>query len=60
MNKKQKAQVAVAVGFAILLILWLCMPGWGAAKIISIVSALMIIASMALSYIAEEKGKNSK
>lgn len=60
MNKKQKAQVAVGAVFVILLILWLFMPGWGSAKIISIISALMIIASMALSYIAEEKGKNSK
>lgn len=60
MNKKQKAQVTVGAVFVILLILWLFMPGWGSAKIISIISALMIIASMSLSYIAEEKGKNSK
>lgn len=60
MNNRQKWQVGVGSLFVVLVVLWLFMPGWGAGKIVSIVSALMIITSMAISYFAEEKNKKSK
>lgn len=60
MNNRQKWQVGIGTLFVILLVLWLFMPGWGSSKIVSIVAALLMIASMAISYFAEEKRKDSK
>ena len=60
MNNRQKWQLGVGSLFAVLLIIWLFMPEWGAVKILGIVSDLLGVASMVISYLAEERGKNSK
>lgn len=60
MNNRQKWQVGVGSLFTVLLIIWLFMPEWGAVKILGIISDLLGVASMVLSYIAEEKNKKSK
>ena len=60
MNKKQIAQIVVAAASAILIIVWLCIPGWESGKIIGIIAAVLFILSMTLSYLAEEKKKKSK
>lgn len=53
MNNRQKWQVGVGSLFTVLLIIWLFMPEWGAVKILGIISDLLGVASMVLSYIAE-------
>lgn len=58
MNKKQIAQIVVATASAILIIVWLCIPGWESGKIIGIIAAVLFILSMTLSYLAEEKKKS--
>ena len=60
MNNRQKAQVVLCAIFIILLLVWLFMPGLEAGKILGIVSDLLMIASLVVSYIAEEKNKKSK
>lgn len=57
MNKKQKMQVAVGSVAAILIIFWLIMPGWSAAKILGMIANALVATSMAISYRAEEKKK---
>ncbi len=57
MNKKQIAQLFVGVACIVLIILWLSLPGWGAGKVLGIISALLLILSVVLSFIAEEKNK---
>ena len=57
MNKRQIAQIAISVAGFVLIIAWLCMPGWEARKILGIIPAILIILSMVFSFIAEEKRK---
>ena len=57
-TKKQIMQIAVAAASAALIIVWLCMPGWEPGKILGIISAALLILSMVLSYIDEEKKKS--
>ena len=59
MNHRQKAQVVLCTIFIILLLVWLFMPGLEAGKILGIVSDLLMIVSLVVSYIAEEKNKKS-
>ena len=57
MNKKQIAQAiigAIALG---LIVFWLISPGPAAGRIIGILANALILASMVISYIAEEKRK---
>ena len=57
MNKKQIAQTIVGTLAAGLIIGWLVFPGWAASKILGITANALILASMTISYIAEEKKK---
>ena len=57
MNKKQKAQVVIAVLALALIVFWLFSPGWEASKILGIIANALIITSMLISYLAEEKKK---
>ena len=57
MNKRQKFQLALAGLAAVLIIVWLISPGWGAGKILGIIANALLILSMLLSYRAEEKLK---
>lgn len=57
MNKRQKAQTVVGAIALILIIFWLFTPVKFAAKILGIVANALILTSMVLSYIAEEKKK---
>ena len=57
MNKRQKLQVAISVVAAILIVIWLIIPGWEAGKIMGVIANALLITSMVLSYIAEEKKK---
>ena len=56
-NKKLISQIAVAAVSAALIIAWLCIPGWESGKILGIVAAVLLILSMTLSYLEEEKKK---
>ncbi len=58
MNKRQKFQVALIVLFAVLLIIWLFLPGNIYSRILGVISSALGILSMVLSYRAEEKNKN--
>ena len=57
MNKRQVAQTVVGAIALILIIFWLLTPVSFAAKILGIVANALILTSMVLSYIAEEKKK---
>lgn len=57
MNKKQKAQVVIAVLALALIVFWLFNPGWEASKILGIIANALIFTSMLLSYLAEEEKK---
>ena len=57
MNKKQKLQVALAILFAVLLVIWVFLPGNIYARILGVISSALGILSMVLSYKAEEKNK---
>lgn len=57
MNKRQKLQVALSILAALLIVFWLFIPGWEAGKIMAIIGNALLITSMVLSYIAEEKKK---
>lgn len=59
MNKKQKRQLGLAGCFVVLPILWLFEPGWGVSKILGIISNVLLLLSMLLSYRAEEKMKKT-
>lgn len=50
-------QVIVAAIAIALIIAWLIMPGWSAAKILGIIANALLVTSMAISYRAEEKLK---
>lgn len=51
-------QVTLAILFAILLIVWLILPGEFSTRILGVISSSLGILSMVLSYRAEEKNKN--
>ena len=57
MNKRQKLQVALSIVAALLIVFWLFIPGWEDGKIMAIIGNALLITSMVLSYIAEEKKK---
>ena len=57
MNRRQKAQTVVGAIALILIVIWLLTPVSFAAKILGIVANALILTSMVLSYIAEEKKK---
>lgn len=57
MNKKQKAQIALAVLFTVLFLVWLTRPRWDFLKILNLIGYSLGILSMVLSYRAEEKNK---
>ncbi len=57
MNKRQKLQVSLAVFIIVYTIAWLFFPGWGAAKILGILSGVLTLTALYLSYRAEEKNK---
>lgn len=57
MNKRQKLQVALAILFAVLLVIWVFLPGNIYARILGVISCACGILSMVLSYKAEEKNK---
>ena len=58
MNKRQKMQLTLGILFAILLIIWLVLPGNIYSRILGVISSALGILSMVLSYRAEEKNKN--
>ena len=58
MNKRQKMQVTLGILFAILLIVWLILPGEIYTRILGVISSSLGILSMVLSYRAGEKNKN--
>ena len=58
MNKRQKMQLTLGILFAVLLIIWLVLPGNIYARILGVISSALGILSMVLSYRAEEKNKN--
>lgn len=53
-------QVALGVLFAVLLVFWLFLPGSIYTRILGVISSVLGILSMALSYRAEEKNKKNK
>ncbi len=57
MNKRQKMQVTLGILFAILLVIWLILPGEIHTRLLGIISTALGILSMVLSYRAEEKKK---
>lgn len=57
MNKRQKMQIVLLAIFAVLIIVWLIMPGWSTPKILGIISNALCGLSMILSYRAEERMK---
>ena len=59
MNKKQKLQVSLAVFGVVYIIFLLLSPGWGAAKILGLISIVALVMALYLSYRAEEKEKNT-
>ncbi len=59
MNKKQKGQLIISAIFAVLIICWLTVPGWGVGKILGLVGCVFGIFAMTLSYREEEKMKKT-
>ena len=59
MNKRQKLQVSLAAFFVVYIIVWLFFPGWGASKILGIVSGILTLIALYYSYRAEEKNKKN-
>ncbi|MDO5321984.1 MAG: hypothetical protein Q4F39_06325 [Bacteroidia bacterium] len=59
-TKKQITQISIAVASAVLIVVWLCIPGWESGKILGIIAAVLLILSMTLSYMEEEKKKSKK
>ena len=57
MNTRQKIQVALIVLSAILLVFWIVSPGIISARILGVITCVLLILSMVLSYQAEEKNK---
>ena len=59
MNKRQKLQVSLAAFFVVYIIVWLFFPGWGATKILGIISGVLTLIALYYSYRAEEKNKKN-
>lgn len=59
MNKKQKLQVSLTVFGVVYIIFLLLYPGWGASKILGLISIVALVMALYLSYRAEEKKKNT-
>ena len=59
MNTKQKGQLIISALFAVLIILWLTVPGWALGKILGLFGCVLGIVAMALSYREEEKMKKN-
>ena len=57
MNTRQKFQVTLIVLSAILLVFWIVSPGIVSARILGVITCVLLILSMVLSYQAEEKNK---
>ena len=59
MNKRQKLQIFLAAFLIVYIIVLLFFPGWGASKILGIISGVLILIALYLSYRAEEKNKKN-
>ena len=59
MNKRQKLQMPLAAFIVVYIIVWLFFPGWGAVKILGIISGLLTLIAIYFSYRAEEKNKTN-
>ncbi len=59
MNKKQKLQVSLTVFGVVYIIFLLLSPGWGASKILGLISIVATVMALYLSYRAEEKKKGT-
>ncbi len=59
MNKKQKLQVFLTVFGVVYMIFLLLSPGWGASKILGLISIVAGVIALSGSYRAEEKKKNT-
>ena len=58
MNKRQKMQVALAICFAVLFLVWIFIPtNLVYSRILGLISNALGFLSMVLSYRAEEKNK---
>ena len=57
MNKKQKLQVSLTVFGVVYMIFLLLSPGWGASKILGLISIVAGVIALSGSYRAEEKKK---
>lgn len=57
---KQIARISIAAASLVLIIVWLCLPGWNPGKIVGIIADLLLFLSMVISYKAEEKKKKQK
>ena len=55
MNTRQKFQVALIILSAILLVFWDVAPGIVPARILGVITCVLLILSMVVSYRAEEK-----
>ena len=55
MNTRQKLQVALIILSAILLVFWVVSPGIVPARILGVITCVLLILSMVVSYRAEEK-----
>ncbi len=55
MNTRQKFQVALIILSAILLVFWVVSPGIVPARILGVITCVLLILSMVVSYRAEEK-----
>ncbi len=59
MNKRQKLQVYLAAFLVVYIIVLLFFPGWGASKILGILSGVLTLMAIYYSYRAEEKNKTN-
>ena len=59
MNKRQKLQVYLAAFLVVYIIVLLFFPGWGATKILGILSGVLTLMAIYYSYRAEEKNKTN-
>ena len=57
MNKNQKLQVSLTVFGVVYMIFLLLSPGWGAGKILGLISIVAGVIALSGSYRAEEKKK---
>ena len=57
MNKRQKLQVALAICFAVLFLVWIFLPTSVYSRILGLISNALGFLSMVLSYRSEEKNK---